>query len=74
MTELQEALASTLKQRGYDLGNAAVVDIIKHLIADALPERVVGQTDEETLGKELAFVHEYCSDNRDHASSHSHRA
>ena len=28
-TELQELLALTLRQRGYDLGNAAVVELLK---------------------------------------------
>ena len=40
-------LASTLQRRGYDLGNPAVVDLLKHIIADALPERVAGRTDEQ---------------------------
>ena len=51
--------------------------MIKHVIADALPARVAGQTDEEILGQELSFLHEHenwASVNRDHASTHPHHA
>ena len=50
--ELQELLAVTLQQRGYDLGNAAVVELLKQLVVDALPVRADGCTDEQ--------VHVHC--------------
>ena len=50
--ELQELLAVTLQQRGYHLGNAAVVELLKQLIVDALPVRADGCTDEQ--------VHVHC--------------
>ena len=50
--ELQELLAVTLQQRGYDLGNAAVVELLKQLVVDALPVRADGCTDEQ--------VHMHC--------------
>ena len=45
--ELQELLAMTLQQRGYDLGNAAVVELLKQLLVDVLPVRADGCTDEQ---------------------------
>lgn len=45
--QLQELLAVTLQQRGYDLGNAAVVELLKQLIVEVLPVRADGCTDEQ---------------------------
>jgi len=73
--ELQALLALTLQHRGYDLGNVAVVKLLKHLIVDALPERVEGRTDEQVLGAEMDLVHEsWSSASREHAQSHPHHA
>ena len=50
-SELQDLLRETVLLRGYDLGNKEVVELLKRLITDALPEsleQVTGQDEHET--------------------------
>uniref|UniRef100_A0A7S0DZB9 Major facilitator superfamily (MFS) profile domain-containing protein n=1 Tax=Phaeocystis antarctica TaxID=33657 RepID=A0A7S0DZB9_9EUKA len=73
--ELQELLAMTLQQRGYDLGNAAVVELLKQLLVDVLPVRADGCTDEQVLGAGMESVPESWSGaSREHAHCHPHHA
>ena len=74
IAELQELLARTLKQRGYDLGSPGVVELIKHLLLDALPEKVEGKTDEQLLAEEVELMHQHFDRiGREHDGGHGHQ-
>ena len=77
LAEMQEFLQRTLLERGYDLTNPNVIEMVKHLIVDALPARIEGRSDEELLQSEIDFVHKAhwgATANRDHAHHHPHHA
>ena len=55
------------------LTNPNVIEMVKHLIVDALPARIEGRSDEELLQSEIDFVHKAhwgATANRDHAHHH----
>ena len=75
LASIQEHLSRTLTKRGYDLSSPVVVDLIKHLIVDALPERSVDRSDEDLLTEEVDLMHEHFARmNREHADNHPHHA
>jgi len=67
---LTETLRTTVMQRGYELSNPAVIELLKDIIDTALPLKVDGLSDEELLHSGTHFLHEHY--NREHAEHHPH--
>ncbi|KAL1514921.1 hypothetical protein AB1Y20_004001 [Prymnesium parvum] len=57
LDELMKTVRSTILQRGYDLANPTVVELLTDIIQTALPSKVEGRSDEELLNESAEFVH-----------------
>eukprot|EP00326_Haptolina_ericina_P030208 CAMPEP_0181169556 /NCGR_PEP_ID=MMETSP1096-20121128/879_1 /TAXON_ID=156174 ORGANISM="Chrysochromulina ericina, Strain CCMP281" /NCGR_SAMPLE_ID=MMETSP1096 /ASSEMBLY_ACC=CAM_ASM_000453 /LENGTH=211 /DNA_ID=CAMNT_0023257025 /DNA_START=45 /DNA_END=680 /DNA_ORIENTATION=+ len=59
LAKLTEALREIITERGYDLSNPTVVDLIKEIMTTSLPPRTEGQSDEDVLREEAHHLHDH---------------